>query len=73
MALDRNLWMILADKATAMLEGSVVLGLPAPETEAPVFLIGCGRSGTTILGERVDRHPPVTYLYEPRAPWAAAG
>ncbi len=35
----------------------------------PVFLLGCARSGTSILGEMVDAHPRVTYLYEASAIW----
>jgi hypothetical protein len=38
--------------------------------ERPTFLIGCGRSGTTILGNTLARHPDVTYLNEPRELWS---
>src|SRR5215472_13413392 len=46
---------------------------PTPQAEgtAPVFIIGCGRSGTSILGELFAMHPQVEYLYEPNARWAA--
>ena len=37
--------------------------------ERPVFLIGCGRSGTTILGTTLSLHPDITYLNEPRDIW----
>lgn len=37
----------------------------------PVFIIGCGRSGTTLLGQLLAAHPAVTYLYEPDHFWAA--
>ncbi|MFG0257038.1 MAG: sulfotransferase family protein [Phycisphaerales bacterium JB043] len=37
----------------------------------PVFVVGCGRSGTTILGELLSRHPGVRYLFEPYHAWAA--
>lgn len=37
--------------------------------EKPVFLTGCGRSGTTILGETLSRHPSICYLNEPRYIW----
>lgn len=37
----------------------------------PVFLVGCGRSGTTLLGQILSLHPSVHYLYEPRERWAA--
>jgi CelD/BcsL family acetyltransferase involved in cellulose biosynthesis len=36
----------------------------------PLFLIGCGRSGTTLLGELFGMHPGVRYLYEPYDLWA---
>lgn len=35
----------------------------------PVFLVGCARSGTSILGEVIAAHPRVTYLYEVSAIW----
>jgi len=38
----------------------------------PVFLVGCGRSGTTILGTVLGRHPRITYLNEPRHLWTKA-
>jgi hypothetical protein len=37
--------------------------------DRPVFLVGCGRSGTTILGQTLGQHPAVTYLEEPREIW----
>ncbi|NJM87062.1 MAG: sulfotransferase [Hydrococcus sp. RU_2_2] len=37
----------------------------------PVFLIGCGRSGTTILGYILSLHPDIFYLLEPYHLWAA--
>jgi omega-hydroxy-beta-dihydromenaquinone-9 sulfotransferase len=35
----------------------------------PVFILGCARSGTSILGEAVAASPRVTYLYEVSAIW----
>ena len=35
----------------------------------PVFIVGCGRSGTTALGEVLGRHPLLAYLNEPRDIW----
>jgi hypothetical protein len=42
-----------------------LIGQPFPLTR-PVFIVGCGRSGTTILGEMLGRHPQLAYLNEPR-------
>ena len=37
---------------------------------APTYLIGCGRSGTTVLGRMIACHQAVRYLFEPNARWA---
>ncbi|MGE5134183.1 MAG: sulfotransferase family protein [Gemmatimonadota bacterium] len=48
------------------------LPLAPPATDRPpVFIIGCGRSGTTLLGEIFATHPQVSYRYEPYHRWAA--
>ena len=39
---------------------------------APVFSIGCGRSGTTILGNTLSQHPDIKYLNERRDVWHRA-
>lgn len=44
---------------------------PVPEAWTPMFLIGCGRSGTTILGELLSQHPAIVVLNEPRHIWRA--
>ncbi len=41
-----------------------------PEEFQRAFLFGCGRSGTSILGDLLAAHPDVTYLYEPQGRWA---
>ena len=38
----------------------------------PVFIIGCGRSGTTILGNTLSNHPKIKYLNERRDLWHKA-
>ena len=38
----------------------------------PVFIIGCGRSGTTILGKTLSKHPEIKYLNERRDIWHKA-
>jgi len=37
--------------------------------KSPCFIIGCGRSGTTILGNTLALHSRITYLNEPRHLW----
>jgi hypothetical protein len=46
------------------------LGVQPVDIVRPVFIIGCGRSGTTILGRLLSMHPDVVYLNEPRHIWA---
>jgi hypothetical protein len=36
-----------------------------------IYIIGCGRSGTTLLGNMIGSHPDVSYLFEPYGAWAA--
>jgi hypothetical protein len=35
----------------------------------PIFIVGTGRSGTTILGVMLSMHPKVGFLNEPKAIW----
>ena len=44
--------------------------LPSEGLPAMAFLVGCGRSGTTVLGDVFGRHPEVHYFYEPYHLWA---
>ena len=41
----------------------------AVDNPSPVFIIGCGRSGTTALGRTLGSHPAITYVNEPRGLW----
>lgn len=44
---------------------------PFRKVERPVFIIGMGRSGTTILGVIFSMHSRVAFLNEPKALWHA--
>lgn len=45
--------------------------VPSPrQIEAPAFILGTGRSGTTILGIVLSMHRSVGFLNEPKALWA---
>jgi hypothetical protein len=37
------------------------------------FIIGCARSGTSILGELIGAHPEVSYIFEAHRVWEQAG
>ena len=52
--------------------GTLFSILPVKGIKRPLFIIGCGRSGTTILGTILSMHGKVTYLNEPRKLWTAA-
>jgi hypothetical protein len=41
-----------------------------PRLTRPVFIVGCGRSGTTVLGTMLGQHPELAYVNEPRLIWA---
>ena len=36
---------------------------------APIFILGTGRSGTTVLGVVLSLHPDISFLNEPKALW----
>jgi hypothetical protein len=44
------------------------MGIPA-NNDTFVFIVGSPRSGTTILGEILDKHPQVSQWYEPYFVW----
>jgi len=39
------------------------------KVQKPIFIVGVGRSGTTILGHVLSIHPQVGFLKEPKALW----
>lgn len=40
-----------------------------PPSWSPIFIIGCGRSGTTIISKILSGHSEVCFLNEPRSIW----
>jgi hypothetical protein len=55
---------------------SLVARVPRPPLDVSreirlAFVVGCGRSGTTILGDLLDLHPSIRYWNEPIERWAA--
>ena len=53
------------------LKGLAALPAPVPVRE-PCFIVGTGRSGTTILGAILASHRSVSFLNEPKALWHVA-
>jgi hypothetical protein len=45
--------------------------MPGRELCEPIFIVGCGRSGTTLLGKLFGLHPLLKYINEPYDLWAA--
>lgn len=43
--------------------------IPPGRIDRPVFIVGMGRSGTTLLGRILAAHPEVGFLNEPKAMW----
>lgn len=39
------------------------------KSQSPIFIVGVGRSGTTILGKTLSLHPSLGFLNEPKALW----
>lgn len=45
--------------------------VPPKRFRAPAFIVGCGRSGTTLVSQILGRHPHILSLNEPRDRWFA--
>lgn len=45
--------------------------VPRKEVKSPIFIVGTGRSGTTILGAVLSIHSDIAFLNEPKAIWFA--
>jgi len=52
--------------------GQTTFLLPDKSISCPIFILGCGRSGTTILGTTLSMHSKVAYLNERRDLWFQA-
>ena len=56
-----------------MAQYRIATRLPIPRrVNAPVFVLGTGRSGTTILGKVLGMHRDLLFLNEPKALWHTA-
>lgn len=56
-----------------MAQYSLVKRLPMPrKVISPVFVLGTGRSGTTVLGKALGMHRDLLFLNEPKALWHSA-
>lgn len=52
---------------------SLLKRIPCPRrVKSPIFIVGTGRSGTTILGSVLSIHKRVGFLNEPKALWHSA-
>jgi glycosyltransferase involved in cell wall biosynthesis len=56
-----------ADRGVAQADA----GTGSVPTIPSAYLIGCGRSGTTVCGEVLRRHPDIYYFFEPYHLWAS--
>ncbi len=57
---------------TKLLIRKMLLLMPVKIISQYVFIVGCGRSGTTILGTALSKHSKITYLNERRDLWFSA-
>ena len=71
---------ILSQMGLPVLKGHLagflgLMSLALRESDVPpvAFVLGCARSGTSILGELLEAHPDVNYLFEANKIWERAG
>jgi hypothetical protein len=69
--MSRQGLLLLASRLARRFGMGLVSRLPLEPVRRPWFILGCARSGTTILGRTLARHRGVTYLNEPRELWAS--
>jgi hypothetical protein len=62
---------LLALRTEARVLGAIPRKSGRRNIATPIFIIGCGRSGTTVLGKIFMSHPGVSYLREPYHLWRA--
>ena len=48
------------------------VSMPNPDSSHLVFVLGCARSGTSILGETLAAHPGVHFCFEDNLIWDRA-
>jgi hypothetical protein len=73
MRLRRKLRFLTGPARRAVLHNAAWLHRYWPgQVWAPVFVVGCPRSGTTVFGQLLGQWPGVLYLNEPRYLWCQA-
>lgn len=60
------------EKEKRIFHNRLMLAISRRKEFNPVFLIGCARSGTTVLGRTLSNHQEIAYLNEDRILWRKA-